>query len=670
MLSLVGFGGLAVSSKNETRMKHARGAPGTHNTAAAYMETKAAIEAMGKHCAVCAVAENNIPNCCADGASWAGKCTPDGEITWLAGYDVCNGATSKVRVSAAKVIRDKRVTMNMSIDDLSQTEQKILVDEHEEGMAQRSAIHAMKTTQHAMKIALRAADKKVELMKDANLVTQTPAEIKEAAAAQLAAATKTANKLAKMAKDSMTSAKTANNATRQIKSLAQGLDTHLREHTRDSLKSAMDKVKDGLEKAKEKLSKKRYAASEEVVPDLGEGEHYHIDGVAGNVSKWRAEHGWPNLESKAALVGHVKKSGKEIGRKSGEKSGEKNHNLQPTEGSGQVPDLGKGKHYHIDGVKGKVSKWRAEHGGRGKPGQHNTMAAYMESKAALESQGRTCDKCKDADNGMANCCAKGASWDGLCSEKEGAEYTWLAGYDVCNGGESQLRVPLGHMLAKNHNLQPTSALEAANEDMTHKKEQMELASAKATSKKLAAQKRAIGALKDAHQANAQEVQARSQENDAKQKRAIGALKNAHQAAAQVAHQAAAEDARLNKKMKMLSHKAKEVQELAEAKGKVWAEAVAVAERAKGKVAEEAKRASQAEYAEKLNTLEKKATEAAAADVAAAVKRVKATASIKIAEAVSRAKAAEVKVAALESATSAVSGKAHAASLQPQTDTDY
>ena len=340
MLSLVGFGGLAVSSKNETRMKHARGAPGTHNTAAAYMETKAAIEAMGKHCAVCAVAENNIPNCCADGASWAGKCTPDGEITWLAGYDVCNGATSKVRVSAAKVIRDKRVTMNMSIDDLSQTEQKILVDEHEEGMAQRSAIHAMKTTQHAMKIALRAADKKVELMKDANLVTQTPAEIKEAAAAQLAAATKTANKLAKMAKDSMTSAKTANNATRQIKSLAQGLDTHLREHTRDSLKSAMDKVKDGLEKAKEKLSKKRYAASEEVVPDVGKGKHYHIDGVAENVSKWRAEHGWPKLEEKK-VASEKEAPEKEAPEKAPEKEAPED----------VVPDLGKGKHYHIGGAR-------------------------------------------------------------------------------------------------------------------------------------------------------------------------------------------------------------------------------------------------------------------------------------------------------------------------------
>ena len=77
----------------------------------------------------------------------------------------------------------------------------------------------------------------------------------------------------------------------------------------------------------------------------------------------------------------------------------------------------------------------------------NTVAAFMQSKAALESRGRTCEKCGMGDNLLPTCCGKGGSWHGLCSSKSNAEYTWLAGYDLCNGDHrSQVTVPMKHML--------------------------------------------------------------------------------------------------------------------------------------------------------------------------------------------------------------------------------
>ena len=79
--------------------------------------------------------------------------------------------------------------------------------------------------------------------------------------------------------------------------------------------------------------------------------------------------------------------------------------------------------------------------------QSNTVAAFMQSKAALESRGRTCEKCGMGDNLLPTCCGKGGSWHGLCSSNSNAEYTWLAGYDLCNGDyRSQVTVPLKHML--------------------------------------------------------------------------------------------------------------------------------------------------------------------------------------------------------------------------------
>ena len=154
-----------------------------------------------------------------------------------------------------------------------------------------------------------------------------------------------------------------------------------------------------------------------------------------------------------------------------DESGEEKHNLAP---GAEEKDVNGTTKYFLDGK--EVSGWRAEHGARGKPGEHNTRVAYMESKASIESRGRTCEKCRKAVNGMSNCCAKGASWDGLCSDEEDAEYSWLAGYDVCNGDPSQLRVPLDHMLAKMHldangtrsDLKHSESIVAADTDMEEK----------------------------------------------------------------------------------------------------------------------------------------------------------------------------------------------------------
>lgn len=68
---------------------------------------------------------------------------------------------------------------------------------------------------------------------------------------------------------------------------------------------------------------------------------------------------------------------------------------------------------------------------RGEPGTHNTLAGYMEAKAAIELGDETCDICTPAENTVLNCCSKGASWEGTC--EQGMRHTWLAGYSACNG---------------------------------------------------------------------------------------------------------------------------------------------------------------------------------------------------------------------------------------------
>lgn len=83
-------------------------------------------------------------------------------------------------------------------------------------------------------------------------------------------------------------------------------------------------------------------------------------------------------------------------------------------------------------------------GNRGPPGTHNTIASYMQSKAAIEASGLSCDKCMPAENAIMNCCSQGASWDGMCAE--GGSYTWLAGYEVCNGQKSKISIPPAHVV--------------------------------------------------------------------------------------------------------------------------------------------------------------------------------------------------------------------------------
>lgn len=107
-----------------------RGPPGTHNTVASYMQTKAAREARGLSCEVCRPAENAVLNCCSDGASWAGLCAEEGSnYTWLAGYEVCNGGESNVTMSEAHFIREERIAENKTISELSPEDQEILLKE-------------------------------------------------------------------------------------------------------------------------------------------------------------------------------------------------------------------------------------------------------------------------------------------------------------------------------------------------------------------------------------------------------------------------------------------------------------------------------------------------------------------------------------------------------------
>ena len=115
-----------------------RGAPGTHNTLASYMESKAAFELGEDTCATCTQAENAVLNCCSPGASWDGQCDEGMTHSWLAGYAACNGGSGNaVTVSAASVIREERVALNETIDDLDPEFQRILQEKHEEHKAEK-----------------------------------------------------------------------------------------------------------------------------------------------------------------------------------------------------------------------------------------------------------------------------------------------------------------------------------------------------------------------------------------------------------------------------------------------------------------------------------------------------------------------------------------------------
>ena len=69
-------------------------------------------------------------------------------------------------------------------------------------------------------------------------------------------------------------------------------------------------------------------------------------------------------------------------------------------------------------------------------GSHNTMASYMEARAALELGDATCETCTPSENAIDNCCSAGASWEGMCGD--GQAHTWLAGYSACNGEKAEL----------------------------------------------------------------------------------------------------------------------------------------------------------------------------------------------------------------------------------------
>ncbi len=105
---------------------HDRGPPGTHNTLASYMESKAAIELHGQSCETCMPAENAILNCCSPGASWDGQCEDGMNHSWLAGYAACNGGSGNVSISAASVIREERIANNQTRDELDPEYQRIL----------------------------------------------------------------------------------------------------------------------------------------------------------------------------------------------------------------------------------------------------------------------------------------------------------------------------------------------------------------------------------------------------------------------------------------------------------------------------------------------------------------------------------------------------------------
>lgn len=139
-----------------------RGPPGSHNTLASYMESKAALELGAEMCEKCAPSENTIDNCCSVGASWEGTCGDGLAHSWLAGYSVCNGERAQISaISGAKVIQEKMLANNQTEDDLDPESRRIIqerreVFEHEQHqkkhrkrLARRQAAVAAKRTREA-----------------------------------------------------------------------------------------------------------------------------------------------------------------------------------------------------------------------------------------------------------------------------------------------------------------------------------------------------------------------------------------------------------------------------------------------------------------------------------------------------------------------------------------
>merc|ERR1719502_1965665 len=87
----------------------------------------------------------------------------------------------------------------------------------------------------------------------------------------------------------------------------------------------------------------------------------------------------------------------------------------------------------------------------------------MQTKAAREARGLSCEVCKPAENAVLNCCSDGASWEGLCAE-EGSNYTWLAGYEVCNGGESNVTMSEAHFIREERIAENKTISELSPED--------------------------------------------------------------------------------------------------------------------------------------------------------------------------------------------------------------
>ena len=115
-----------------------RGPPGSHNTVASYMESKAALELGAELCEKCTPSENTINNCCSVGASWEGTCGDGLTHTWLAGYSACNGDRAQVSaISGAKVIHEKMLANHLTDDDLDPESRRIIQErrvtfEHEQ----------------------------------------------------------------------------------------------------------------------------------------------------------------------------------------------------------------------------------------------------------------------------------------------------------------------------------------------------------------------------------------------------------------------------------------------------------------------------------------------------------------------------------------------------------
>ena len=103
-----------------------RGPPGSHNTVASYMESKAALELGAEVCEKCAPSENTILNCCSVGASWEGTCGDGLAHTWLAGYSACNGRAQVSAISGAKVIQEKMRANHLTDDDLDPESRRII----------------------------------------------------------------------------------------------------------------------------------------------------------------------------------------------------------------------------------------------------------------------------------------------------------------------------------------------------------------------------------------------------------------------------------------------------------------------------------------------------------------------------------------------------------------